>query len=167
MHDREMSGSGDIEAGEPPFIENGGRREYKEWFKVQVIEECHEPGASVSIVARRYNINSNVLFRWRRELQLGIIKAQPRPYQPKTFVPVGVISKDGKPEPEQRTAPVVVPVVQARARAMVKALPAPAMRPASTGKVELELSGRIKIRIEGEVNKDVLRGVLTVAREFA
>jgi transposase-like protein len=69
MHGREMRGPEVIDTGEPPYIENGGRREYKDWFKVHVIEECHVPGASVSIVARRYNINSNVLLRWRREIE--------------------------------------------------------------------------------------------------
>ncbi len=33
--------------------------------------------------------------------------------------------------------------------------------------IELQLSGRIKMRIEGDVNKDTLRRVLAVAREFA
>jgi len=35
------------------------------------------------------------------------------------------------------------------------------------GGIELQLCGRIKVRLEGEVNKDVLRRVLAVARDFA
>jgi transposase-like protein len=54
-----------------PYIRNSGRRKYKEWFKAQVVEECHAPGSSVSIVSRHYDINSNVLFRWRRRSSKG------------------------------------------------------------------------------------------------
>jgi hypothetical protein len=43
----------------------------------------------------------------------------------------------------------------------------PALRPAPPGIVELYLSGRIKIRIRGNVNKDALGSLLAVARELA
>src|SRR5271168_4574106 len=85
----------EADPSELPYIENGGRREYKEWFKAQVVDECRQPGASVSIVARRYNINTNVLFRWRREFQLGILKPT-RLHRSEAFASVGVIGEDGK-----------------------------------------------------------------------
>src|SRR5689334_19526283 len=44
------------------------RREYSEALKRQMVAETLEPGASVSIVARRHDVNSNQLFRWRRQL---------------------------------------------------------------------------------------------------
>jgi len=145
-----------------PYIRSGLRREYKDWFKAQVVEECHKPGASVSIVARRHDINANVLFRWRREYQLGILKPTPRPGREEAFVPVGVIDGNGK----------LVPAAPAQASSLaVKALPppvpAPSPRPTPPGVVELHLSNKIKIRIQGEVNKDALRGVLAIARELA
>ena len=160
---------------EAPYIKSGHRREYKDWFKAQVIEECHAPGASVSIVARRHDINANVLFRWRREYQLGILKPTPRPNPQEAFVSAGVIDQDGKlvptttPKPAAATLDAAPP---ARAQHLaVKALPppvpTPASRPAPPGVVELHLSNRIKIRIQGDVNKDALRGVLAVARELA
>jgi len=40
-----------------PFIRCGKRHEYKDWFKAQVVQECMAPGSSVSIMARRYDIN--------------------------------------------------------------------------------------------------------------
>lgn len=147
-----------------PYIKNGKRREYQEWFKAQVVEECHKPGASVSVVARRHDINANVLFRWRREFRLGILRPAPRPEQNEAFVSVGVIDSNGKlvlpalPKPAPARS-VTVPAA--------KAMPAPAVRPAPPGIVELHLSNRIKIRIQGEVNKDAVRGVLAVARELA
>jgi transposase len=33
-----------------------------------MVAETQAPGASVSIVARRHDVNSNQLFRWRRQL---------------------------------------------------------------------------------------------------
>ena len=42
------------------------RRQWAEAFKRQIVAETLEPGASVSIVARRHDVNANQLFKWRR-----------------------------------------------------------------------------------------------------
>jgi transposase len=44
------------------------RRQYSEALKRQMVAETQAAGASVSIVARRHDVNSNQLFRWRRQL---------------------------------------------------------------------------------------------------
>jgi transposase len=44
------------------------RRQYPAALKRQMVAETQAPGASVSIVARRHDVNSNQLFRWRRQL---------------------------------------------------------------------------------------------------
>ena len=44
------------------------RRQYSVALKRQMVAETQAPGASVSIVARRHDVNSNQLFRWRRQL---------------------------------------------------------------------------------------------------
>src|SRR5947207_9070248 len=44
------------------------RRQYSEALKRQMLAETQAPGASVSIVARRHDVNSSQLFRWRRQL---------------------------------------------------------------------------------------------------
>ena len=53
----------------------GGRahahRTYAQEFKQQVIRETLEPGMSVSIVARRHDINANVVFGWRKQYREG------------------------------------------------------------------------------------------------
>jgi len=41
------------------------RRQYSEALKRQMVAETQVSGASVSIVARRHDVNSNQLFRWR------------------------------------------------------------------------------------------------------
>ena len=44
------------------------RRQYSEALKRQMVTETLAPGASVSIVAWRHDVNSKQLFRWRRQL---------------------------------------------------------------------------------------------------
>src|SRR5207237_1423038 len=44
------------------------RRQCSEALKRQIVAETTEPGSSVSIVAWRHDVNSNHLFKWRREL---------------------------------------------------------------------------------------------------
>jgi transposase-like protein len=44
------------------------RRIWSEEEKRRNLAETFEPGASVSIVARRHDLNANLLFTWRRTL---------------------------------------------------------------------------------------------------
>jgi transposase len=44
------------------------RRHWPEAKKRQMVRETLEPGASVSVVARRHDVNANQLFKWRREI---------------------------------------------------------------------------------------------------
>ncbi|WP_257811913.1 transposase [Burkholderia glumae] len=46
-------------------------RTYAREFKQQVIRETLEPGMSVSTVARRHDINANVVFGWRKQYREG------------------------------------------------------------------------------------------------
>ncbi|WP_423364814.1 transposase [Burkholderia sp. LMG 21824] len=46
-------------------------RTYAREFKQQVIRETLEPGISVSVVARRHDINANVIFGWRKQYREG------------------------------------------------------------------------------------------------
>jgi transposase len=48
---------------------NGGERRRRTWSadqKQRIIAESFAPGASVAEVARRYGLNANMLFTWRR-----------------------------------------------------------------------------------------------------
>jgi len=172
MEPRTSSGSDNRQVSELPYIENGNRREYKTWFKLQVVAACKQPGASVSIVARQHNINTNVVFRWRREVQLGILRPE-RHTGAEPFAAVGIVAENGTFEPiSAPKAKVVVSSPPPHADIKppnIKPLPVPTPLPRhpAPGVIEMQLSGRIKIRIEGDVNKDALRRVLAVAREFA
>ena len=43
------------------------RRRWPEALKRRIVGESLAPGASASVVARRYDVNANQLFRWRRQ----------------------------------------------------------------------------------------------------
>ena len=73
------------------------RRRWSEALKRQIVAETHEPGVSVPMEARRYNLNANQIFRWRRlfrELERGAGAGR--------FVPVVVEAAPGQ-EPDAAT----------------------------------------------------------------
>ena len=48
---------------------NEGRRRHKRWpeaLKREIVAATFAPGASVSVVARQYDVNANQVFSWRR-----------------------------------------------------------------------------------------------------
>ena len=45
----------------------GARRSWSAEEKRRIVEESLRPGASVSVVARRHDLNANLLFTWRRQ----------------------------------------------------------------------------------------------------
>lgn len=44
-------------------------RRYSEAERRAIVAECEAPGASVAKVARRHDVNSNQVFRWRKQLR--------------------------------------------------------------------------------------------------
>src|SRR5580700_1221538 len=72
------------------------RRQYSEALKRQMVAETQAPGASVSVVARRHDVNSNQLFRWRRQL---LPKAA---VESGAMVPVEIAPDDGRPRRPDR-----------------------------------------------------------------
>ena len=63
------------------------RSSYPKAFKAQVVQECLQPGASVSSVAIRHGINANVIRKW-----LPLYRDQPPATLP-AFVPVRATPK--------------------------------------------------------------------------
>src|SRR5438270_12328477 len=66
------------------------RRQYSEASKRQMVTETQAPGASVSTVARRHDVNSNQLFRWRRQLLPKAV------VESGAMVPVEIAADDGR-----------------------------------------------------------------------
>jgi transposase len=78
--------------GKPPAA--GGRRSYTLEQKQQLVAESYGPGASVSLVARRHDINANLLFTWRRQMRAPT----PTPTAPLLdFVPIELLSAPSAP----------------------------------------------------------------------
>src|SRR5947209_10174345 len=74
------------------------RRDWPEELKRQMVAETLEPGSSVSIVARRHDVNTNQLFKWRREL---LPRAEPAVVEAGTMVPVEIVPE--RPRHRRRT----------------------------------------------------------------
>jgi len=51
------------------------RRRFTPEEKRAMVEEAEQPGNSVSVVARKYCVNPNQLFRWRRLMRAGALSA--------------------------------------------------------------------------------------------
>jgi transposase len=51
----------------------GRRRHWPVALKRQIVAETLAPGASASVVARRHDVNTNQLFRWRRDWREGLL----------------------------------------------------------------------------------------------
>ncbi|WP_429448337.1 IS66-like element accessory protein TnpA [Paraburkholderia sp. 40] len=78
----------------------GRRPNFPREFKRQLVEQTFEPGASVSLAARRNDINTNLLFRWRRQYLQGVFGApHPAHVQQQSevdvapFLPVSVVAE--------------------------------------------------------------------------
>jgi transposase len=55
--------------------------------KRRIVAETRMPGASVSVVARRHDVNANQLFRWRRQYEAGAAGAGEAQLVPVTVRP--------------------------------------------------------------------------------
>ena len=73
------------------------RRRWPEALKRQIVAETRAPGASVSAVARRYDVNANQVFKWRRQYE-----GRPPSGDP-TLVPVSLQPAAGRPAPTSQS----------------------------------------------------------------
>jgi len=91
------------------------RKVYSEAYKRRVVALTFEPGVSVSQVAQRHGINTNLLFSWRR--QPGNAPAAPAPaLLPVTVSVTDTDTKQTTPPPEAKQAYIEVEVGAARMR---------------------------------------------------
>lgn len=67
-----------------------GRRRRRFWSddeKRRIVSQARVPGVSVSAVARRYDVNANLVFKWLRDPRF-----QPLAEESAAFLPVGVVA---------------------------------------------------------------------------
>jgi transposase len=98
------------------------------------------PGASVSRVARRHDVNANLLFTWRRQARRGMLGATPPVAagdESLPLIPITVTADDADRSP------------------------APDDRP---GIIEIVLPSGERLRVDAWVNEPALRRVLAAIR---
>ena len=115
------------------------RRSHDAGFRARVLAAASAPGARVEDVARRFEICTSLIYRWRRSmlsppLSAPVVK----------LVPVRVAEA-------RKTEPSVVAV---RPKSDAK-------RP---GPIEIELENGIRIRVDADVSQAALRRVVTALR---
>lgn len=131
-----MSGLVSVDPEVTGRVRRRSRRTWSDEEKRQLVALTYEAGTSVSIVARRYDLNANLLFTWRREALRAEQMAGATETPPSlTFASIEVIPDQGAPScasPE--------------------------------GRIVIELPGGAKVRVEGAVNEVALVKVLSALR---
>ena len=61
------------------------RRFYSTDLKLQIVQTCAQPGASIAGVALQHGINTNIVHRWIREHSQGALVVQPQAFVPVTL----------------------------------------------------------------------------------
>ena len=123
-----------------------GRKSYTQEEKRRIVEESLLPGASVSRIARDHDINTNLLFTWRRQHVRGELAA--------TFdSPLAAA-----------LLPVIIEQGKKRSRRPAQATPAKVGRgKQQVGLIEIDLPGA-SIRIHGRADREALAQVLSLLR---
>lgn len=117
--------------------------------KRRIVEETLEPGASVAMVARRYDVNANQVFMWRRQYRAGGLGGGTAVAG---FIPVSMVAGDAATDPALNP-----PEVTERNRCKESPV-------ASCWLSEVELCNGVKVRFgAGACEKD-MRPLLTLVR---
>jgi transposase len=117
------------------------RRRHAEAFRRELVERSLQPGASVSGIALENGVNTNMLFRWRRE-HLRATKGGDRGVAQAMLLPVKV-------------APAAVAADRVSANVS-----------ASAGVIEIDIGG-VRVRLRGAVDDANLRCVLQTLKACA
>jgi transposase len=110
------------------------KRRHKVWpeaLKREIVAACLAPGASVSVVARHYDVNTNMVFTWRKRY-------------------------GGAPE---KAAPQLLPVV-VTPDLPGDAPPAPPAGLGPADLIEIELPRGYRVRVGSNIKASALRTVL-------
>ena len=71
------------------------RRTHSPEFRLRVVKECEESDKSVAQIARQYQLNANLIHKWRRDLQQST-PAGSNEFIALPFLPAPVIQPSGE-----------------------------------------------------------------------
>ena len=121
-----------------PVMDTGAkeRRRHRSWpeaLKREIVRASFAPGASVSVVARQYDVNANQVFSWRKRY------------------------RDGPSASSDPSASQLMPVVIATEPDGVAGPP-----PTVTEKIEIDVAGKYRVSVGSGFDRQALRRVLDV-----
>ncbi|MDR6115068.1 MULTISPECIES: IS66-like element accessory protein TnpA [unclassified Sphingomonas] len=112
-----------------------GRRRWSDAEKLEILAEAFRPGVRVCDVIARREVSSSLIYTWRKQLREGKLAG-------------------------------VVPSLPVFAAVQVAESPPPAPEPApcSSGLIQIELPGGVRVSVDGHVDAGALARVLSVLR---
>jgi len=132
--------------------------------KRRIVEETLVAGASVSVVARRHDVNANQVFNWRQQYRRGAFGSGKIGA---ALVPIGIICEKGVIAPVPGTAMMQKP----QSGDLSPELNGGAMPTRSIAKlpkmIEIELRSGTRIKIDAGVKGAALQQVLKLIRSLA
>lgn len=137
--------------------------------KQQIIEEASVPGVSVAEVARRHDVNANLVFKWLREAGQGRGVPRGSALVPSAasdvleFVPLGVFARDDETGGGAVSLALTPPAKQLPASRPIQ--PSAPRLEERAGVIEIDLPGGARVRVDAFVNQGALRRVLQAMKE--
>lgn len=129
---------------EGPMETVTGKRRYRTpEEKRRMVEGVLSSGESVAVMARRYGVNANQLFHWRKLYQAGLLGTAPceATKSDLRLLPVTVSDESGNEQVREQVSSEHAP-----------------------GTINIELPGRALVSVEGQVDPNIVRAVLESLR---
>jgi transposase len=115
-------------------LKDGRTRQFRsKQERREIVEETLRPGASISLVARAHNVNTNQVFKWRKQYREGRLEVD--------------------------ITPTLLPVKVSDAVAAVEARTPHKSRARRSGVIDIDL-GHARVRIEGTADPECVRATL-------
>jgi transposase len=131
---------------------SGAKRRRKHWpeeVKREIVAASLAPGASVSVVARQYDVNANQVFSWRRRFCGAAVSPLTSSLSP---VPSAL-------KAASRLVPVTItPEPDDKAASMPSA-------PGAAETIEIEVPGGTRVRVGAGFDSQALKRVLDLLRQ--
>ena len=138
-------------------------------LKRRIVEETFGPSQSVSVVARRHDVNANLVFAWRKRYRDGTLgkgdaAARARAASPThDLMRIGVIdAADGLRPLSVGDNSSAAPSTNAKTAGVRHDYSA-----SGAGIIDIELPNRVKLRFPAGIDEAALRRVLAVIRQLA